>query len=286
MKAPNNSVSLVANRVRTRAFSVVDTSSRGPSPKAFLQKTRLEVRQTGGIQYRFLAPPAGTERCAVPHFTGPAGLKPCRQPAYHTHGSRRSQPGFPDLTMDRGGELIFAELKTDSPKSVETDDQKAWSAELHEVAAVVWGNIPIGAPVLQVFLWRPRDGDRTGVAAVTDQLTVLSLGAGVQSTTMALMAAPGEINPMPDCAIFADTGWEPRAVYDHLAWLRSPNVLDYRGTSPPPPGGPSAVDSRLQTDHARVGLVRSETPIRAATSPRNEPTRRAASPAATARRQP
>lgn len=24
---------------------------------------------------------------------------------------------------------------------------------------------------------------------------------------------------MPDCAIFADTGWEPRAVYDHLEWL-------------------------------------------------------------------
>lgn len=48
------------------------------------------------------------------------------------------------------------------------------------------------------------------------RLRALSLGAGVQSTTMALMAAHGEIGPMPDCAIFADTGWEPRAVYDHL----------------------------------------------------------------------
>ena len=48
---------------------------------------------------------------------------------------------------------------------------------------------------------------------------VISLGAGVQSTTMALMAAHGEIEPMPDAAIFADTGWEPRAVYEHLAWL-------------------------------------------------------------------
>lgn len=35
-------------------------------------------------------------------------------------------------------------------------------------------------------------------------LRVLSLGAGVQSTTLALMAAHGEIGPMPDCAIFAD----------------------------------------------------------------------------------
>lgn len=48
------------------------------------------------------------------------------------------------------------------------------------------------------------------------KLRCLSLGAGVQSTTLALMAAAGEIGPMPDCAIFADTQWEPRAVYEHL----------------------------------------------------------------------
>lgn len=57
-------------------------------------------------------------------------------------------------------------------------------------------------------------------------MRVLSLGAGVQSTTLALMAAHGEIEP-PDCAIFADTLWEPQAVYDHLAWLRSSNVLPF-----------------------------------------------------------
>jgi hypothetical protein len=52
------------------------------------------------------------------------------------------------------------------------------------------------------------------------KLRVISLGAGVQSSTMALMAARGDIGPMPDCAIFADTGWEPRGVYDWLDnWL-------------------------------------------------------------------
>lgn len=51
-------------------------------------------------------------------------------------------------------------------------------------------------------------------------IRVLSLGAGVQSTTLALMIARGEL-PMVDCAIFADTGWEPAAVYEHLAWLES-----------------------------------------------------------------
>ena len=50
-------------------------------------------------------------------------------------------------------------------------------------------------------------------------LIVLSLGAGVQSTVLALMAAKGLITPMPDVAIFADTGWEPVGVYEHLDWL-------------------------------------------------------------------
>jgi len=49
-------------------------------------------------------------------------------------------------------------------------------------------------------------------------LTILSLGAGVQSTTLALLSKHGELEPL-DCAIFADTGWEPKAVYNHLAWL-------------------------------------------------------------------
>jgi len=48
---------------------------------------------------------------------------------------------------------------------------------------------------------------------------VISLGAGVQSSTMALMAAHGEIGPMPKCAIFADTKAEPQSVYRWLDWL-------------------------------------------------------------------
>lgn len=46
-------------------------------------------------------------------------------------------------------------------------------------------------------------------------LRLLSLGAGVQSTTLLLLAAEGRLPPL-DGAIFADTGWESRAVYDHL----------------------------------------------------------------------
>lgn len=50
-------------------------------------------------------------------------------------------------------------------------------------------------------------------------IRVLSLGAGVQSTTLLLMMLHGEI-PMADHVVFADVGWEPRKVYEHLEWLK------------------------------------------------------------------
>lgn len=50
------------------------------------------------------------------------------------------------------------------------------------------------------------------------RLIVLSLGAGVQSSTLALMCARGEI-PVPSLAIFADTQDEPPEVYRWLDWL-------------------------------------------------------------------
>jgi hypothetical protein len=56
---------------------------------------------------------------------------------------------------------------------------------------------------------------------------ILNLGAGVQSTTLYLMFMQGRIvdrdgEPVTiDCAIFADTGDEPLAVYRHLDWLIS-----------------------------------------------------------------
>src|SRR5271169_3696832 len=54
---------------------------------------------------------------------------------------------------------------------------------------------------------------------MSEPIHILSLGAGVQSSTMALMAACGEITPMPVAAIFADTQDEPQSVYTWLDWL-------------------------------------------------------------------
>lgn len=48
---------------------------------------------------------------------------------------------------------------------------------------------------------------------------VLSLGAGVQSTAVCLLALDGEV-PSYDAVVFADTWDEPEAVYTHLNRLR------------------------------------------------------------------
>lgn len=51
-------------------------------------------------------------------------------------------------------------------------------------------------------------------------INIISLGAGVQSTAMAMMAEHGIIKPYPDHAIFADTGAEPDHVYKQMEWVK------------------------------------------------------------------
>jgi|AntDryMetagUQ889_1029465.scaffolds.fasta_scaffold13681_2 hypothetical protein len=58
----------------------------------------------------------------------------------------------------------------------------------------------------------PRPGP-SGSAGLPDRsaaLRLLSLGAGVQSSAVLLLACHGAI-PRFDAALFADTGWEPPA---------------------------------------------------------------------------
>jgi hypothetical protein len=68
---------------------------------------------------------------------------------------------------------------------------------------------------------------------MTRQLRILSLGAGVQSSTLLLLSCRGELPPL-DAAIFADTQYEPDAVYQHFAWLepiaRQAGIPVYRVT--------------------------------------------------------
>ena len=55
--------------------------------------------------------------------------------------------------------------------------------------------------------------------AFPSTLTVISLGGGVQVSSHGAHGKQGAFDRVPDCAVFADTDWEPPSVYTHLEWL-------------------------------------------------------------------
>lgn len=80
---------------------------------------------------------------------------------------------------------------------------------------------------------------------------IISLGAGVQSSAMALMAAEGLIQPMPSFAVFADTGDEPVEVYLWLERLRE--LLPYRvKIAHRDAVGGKLSDNLFQWDHSQI----------------------------------
>lgn len=74
----------------------------------------------------------GCVRAAVSHY----GIR-----CYHTHDSRRSEPGFPDLVLV-GTRVMFRELKTRNGKL--TLEQRAWIRALQAAAQ-------------DAGVWRPQD---------------------------------------------------------------------------------------------------------------------------------
>lgn len=68
------------------------------------------------------------------------------------------------------------------------------------------------------------DGYRWVLGRDRGEGAYLSLGAGVQSSTLLLMMSAGQIEPV-DAALFADTQSEPPAVYKYLDYLRSVSTI-------------------------------------------------------------
>lgn len=64
---------------------------------------------------------------------------------YHTHDSRRSAPGWPDLALCRPPRLLLVELKTDVGRV--SPAQAEWLEDLGRCAGV------------EVYIWRPADLD-------------------------------------------------------------------------------------------------------------------------------
>jgi hypothetical protein len=69
---------------------------------------------------------------------------------YHTHDSRHSAAGFPDLVMLRGTRMVVAELK--SQKGKLTAAQMNWYGGMIQVADASNGAV-------QAYVWRPSDLD-------------------------------------------------------------------------------------------------------------------------------
>lgn len=82
--------------------------------------------------------------------------------AYHTHDSRRSHRGFPDLVLVRPGvpgpQLVFAELKSSTGRA--TPEQTEWLGDLGQVEECTGG-------VVLARLWRPQDLDGPITRALT-----------------------------------------------------------------------------------------------------------------------
>lgn len=83
---------------------------------------------------------------------------------------------------------------------------------------------------------------------MSEPIEVISLGAGTQSTVMLLMACEGTITPKPAAAIFADTGWEPQGVYEHLAWLEAVSTIPIHRVS-----AGNLFDDMMQEENAGRG---------------------------------
>jgi hypothetical protein len=61
---------------------------------------------------------------------------------FHPYDMRRSEAGWPDLTLVRPPELIFAELKSDTGRLSRAQRE--------------WGELLTAVPGVDYYVWRPR----------------------------------------------------------------------------------------------------------------------------------
>lgn len=69
--------------------------------------------------------------------------KECGWLGYHTHDSRKSAAGFPDLVLVRRERMLFVELKKETEKP--RKEQVVWLDALRRV------------PSVEVYIWKPSD---------------------------------------------------------------------------------------------------------------------------------
>ena len=101
-------------------------------------------------EYRGYAERATTEKAFQDIVRGFASLMGWHN-IYHTHDSRRSDLGFPDLVMVRDAVVLFVELKTQKGKV--RPEQESWGQALVQVEGA--------APChIKYRIWRPSQWDQ------------------------------------------------------------------------------------------------------------------------------
>ena len=112
-----------------------------------------------------------------------------RKPGYRDQGKKRKDG------VKHGFAINQEQMEFERRKLLEEMSTKVTKKSLNNMAAVAATHEPI---------YKDEEGKEK-----EPTLRILSLGAGVQSSCLALMAQEGLTKHKPDYMIFADTGWEP-----------------------------------------------------------------------------
>ena len=123
-----------------------------------------------------------------------------QKPGYRAQGKKRADG------VKHGFAINPEQMDFERRKLLEEMSKKVTKKDLNNMAAVAATHEPV---------YKDEEGKEK-----EPTLRILSLGAGVQSSCLALMAQEGLTKHKPDYMIFADTGWEPKFVYEHVEYLK------------------------------------------------------------------
>ena len=122
------------------------------------------------------------------------------KPGYREQGKKRANKAKHGFAINQ------EQMEYERRKLLQEMSHKVDKKKLNNMAAVAATHEPV---------YKDEEGNEK-----EPTLRVLSLGAGVQSSCLALMAQEGLTKHKPDYMIFADTGWEPSFVYEHVEYLK------------------------------------------------------------------
>jgi hypothetical protein len=129
-------------RVPTRKHANLDNGKGKPMGIPINSELGQRILELAGVKYPGGRPP--WEHISEKEFQAAVKAEAKRRGwlGYHTHDSRKSEAGFPDLILLRETRIIAAELKAEDGKTTAAQDK--WLEAFMSAKA-------------EVYVWRPRD---------------------------------------------------------------------------------------------------------------------------------